>query len=103
MNPGERYAEALQREGIEAAKAEREAAKFEPITIVISDQQELRVIYELAGRWRSKPVPMIRRHLRGWGRTALDQRRAEQQFTPSISGDFLQSTLPPVVPFVKAG
>jgi len=81
MNPGDRYAEALQREGIEAARAEREAAKLEPITIVISDQEELRRIHDLAGRYRAKPVSMIRRHLRGWSRDELTRRRREMAIT----------------------
>lgn len=76
--PGERFVTALEDEASEERRLAREALKLEPITIVISDQQELRRIHELAQRSRSAPVPMIRRYLRGWSRDQLDAKRVEQ-------------------------
>jgi hypothetical protein len=80
--PGERFVAAMEREIAEERQAAHQAAKLEPLTFTISDQQELRVLYELAGRFRSKPIPFIRRHLRGWGRTELDAKRTEQLGEP---------------------
>lgn len=76
--PGERFVAALDAEANEERRLAREALKLEPITIVISDQQELRRIHELAQRSRSSPIPMLRRHLRGWSREQLDAKRTEQ-------------------------
>ena len=80
--PGEKFVAVMEQELADERQAAREAAKLEPLTIVISDQQELRVLYELAARLKSKPVPMLRRHIRGWGRTELDAKRAEQTGEP---------------------
>jgi hypothetical protein len=77
-SPVDHFVAVMDREAQAERAAVREAAKLEPITIVISDQQELRRIHELAVRKRDKPVPMIRRHLRGWSREQLDTKRAEQ-------------------------
>ena len=74
-----RFDDALKQEGIEERRQAREAAKLEPITIVISDQEELRRIHELAKRRRDRPIPMIRCHLRGWSRDQLDRIRIEQK------------------------
>ncbi|MEK7952808.1 hypothetical protein [Luteolibacter soli] len=74
------FEQALDHEAAAERKAAREAAKLEPITIVIADQEELRRLHELAKRHRrDTPVAMIRRHLRGWSRTELDAIRIEQR------------------------
>lgn len=74
-----RFDEALRQEAIEERHQQREAAKLEPITIVIADQEELRRIHELAARQRGSVVAMLRRHLRGWSREQLDAIRIEQR------------------------
>jgi len=75
-----RFDAALRQEAIDERRQQREAAKLEPITIVIADQQELARLHELAKRFRrDTPVAMIRRHLRGWSREQLDAIRIEQQ------------------------
>lgn len=72
-NPIERYAEALEREGKAEAKAAKEAAHLEPITIVIADQEELKRIYEIVGSlpYKQPVIPYIRAALRGWSRERL--------------------------------
>jgi hypothetical protein len=76
--PIDRFADALHRDAIAERAAAREAAKLEPLTIVISDQQELKRIYALIpGNQGKDPIPMIRRHLRCWSRDELRKARAE--------------------------
>lgn len=73
------FEQGLADEAAAERRAAREAAKLEPITIVIADQEELRRLHELAKRHkRDTPVAMIRRHLRGWSREQLDAIRIEQ-------------------------
>jgi len=74
-----RFDDALRQEGIEERRQAREAAKLEPITIVIADQEELRRIHELAARQKGSVIAMVRRHLRGWSREQLDAIRREQR------------------------
>jgi hypothetical protein len=62
--PVDRFAEALHRDAIAERAAEREASKLEPLAIVITDQAELKRIYELAKDSTSKPVAFLRRHIR---------------------------------------
>ena len=76
----DRFEQALRQEGIDERRAEREANKLEPLVITIADQQELKMLYELAKRFkRDTPTAMIRRHLRGWCREQLDAIRIEQK------------------------
>jgi len=86
-NPIERFAEALEREGRAEKAAAREAARLEPITIVISDQEELKRIHEILAllRYKERAVPMIRGHLRGWSRELLSRMRAERGSSPNIA------------------
>ena len=79
MNPIDRYCDALEAEAIVERQAARAAERLEPLTIVISDQEELKRIYALVAskRWKEHPIPMIRRHLRGWSREELDRARTE--------------------------
>ena len=75
-----RFEQALRQEGIEERRQKREAEKLEPITITIADQQELKMLHELAKRFkRDTPTAMVRRHLRGWCREQLDAIRIEQR------------------------
>jgi hypothetical protein len=80
-NPFERYAAALEAEGRAESKAAREAAKLEPLTIVISDQEELRRIYAIVSAlpYKQQVVPYVRAHLRGWSRDRLNEIRAENK------------------------
>lgn len=78
MNPFEHFESTLAREVAEERRKAREAAKLEPITIVIEDQQELRRLHELGKRQRGTITAMIRSHLRGWSREELDRARIER-------------------------
>ena len=80
MNPIDRYADALEAEGKKEAAARREASKLEPITIVISDQLEIRRLHELVASkpYKQQIVPFIRGHLREWGRQEMERARLER-------------------------
>jgi DNA polymerase III delta subunit len=58
------------------AREAREAAKLEPITITIADQEELQRLLALAKGNPKQIRPMIRRHLRGWSRETLEREKA---------------------------
>ena len=81
MNPIDRFAEALEAEGRAEAKAAREAAKLEPLTIVISDQEELKRIYAIVSAlpYKQQVIPYVRAHLRGWSRDQLNEIRADNK------------------------
>lgn len=72
-----RFEAALKEDMRREKQAEREAARLEPLTIVISDQQELQRIYALAGIQKANPVPFIRRHLRQFVRKELETHKLE--------------------------
>ena len=72
-----RFEAALKEDHRREQAAAREAAKLEPLTIVITDQQELKRIYELAGIKKANPVPFVRRHLRQFVRKELQTHKLE--------------------------
>lgn len=60
--------------------AASEAAKLEPITIVVADQEELKRIYAIVAAlpFKQQVVPYVRACLRGWSRDRLQQVRLEK-------------------------